>query len=624
MGDVLEEYETDRVEPELSELEQMNAEADEAFIEDSIRGEPTARDWSFLSKTRESPTIDEITFYLDEILGKQDDAEREMSTSHAVIVADHTLGEGFTKCPTCASLEEQLVYTLGMHERSKQKYQKRIRAILEKLKLARQERKEMKGHLTSQDRIENDRQGLRPYSEAFLERIPPQAVGLEKVVLGSYMVNPKLMDDFSQPYFSLLLYKGSHMHIHKAMMELGPKLDFQTLVSHLSKLGILEECGGRMGLQELKEEGEKANHGAIKQYIAEIEEKGLMRHVITFCTNHIREMYEYPRKSGAITDSLDEMLPPMPEYVRNMSVEIMKLIPFRFRRLDISELTGIALDDFERLRKRNGRPFISTGYEKLDRIIHGIIPNRLVMVGARTSIGKTTFTLNIANNVARQGFHSLYFTYENSSKELVEKLLSMYSGMNSEMFVYQETPPTEEQIKKLEEAKHRVINLPIYFEDSKPDIEYIIKRSEQVKTMHPRLALVVVDALQSFKGYVPYQGNKSDIYYEVLKQLKNLAKELSISVIVNSQLKIDVEKRKNKKPYRIEDFSDCKGIPEVADSVFFLYRPEFYWEDDEKFKGWMSLIPAKMRMGEKKDKGFRLGTDMTVSRIYELEPAKSG
>ena len=137
-----------------------------------------------------------------------------------------------------------------------------------------------------------------------------------------------------------------------------------------------------------------------------------------------------------------------------------------------------------------------------------------------------------------------------------------------------------------------------------------------MKFQHHILSLIIVDGLQSFAGYVPYQGKKTDIYSEILKRLKSeVAKELEVCVIVNSQLREEVSKRKTKRPYKLEDFSDCKGLGEFADTAIMIYRPEEYWTDNEEYRGWMKVIPVAMRDGDKRSKSTKLKVDIKTSRF---------
>jgi replicative DNA helicase len=208
------------------------------------------------------------------------------------------------------------------------------------------------------------------------------------------------------------------------------------------------------------------------------------------------------------------------------------------------------------------------------------------------------------------------FLSESSAREMTQKLIAKKTGIDSEAFSYQDSPLSPEEKARVEEARKALVGYPIYFEDSsKLNIKYIVERTEKVKVTHPDLALVVVDGMQAFE--CPPKANKSDFYYGILQDLKRLAKYIGVTVIANGQLKAIVEERRDKKPRGLEDFSDCKGIPEVADAALMLYRPEFYWPDEAKYKGWMSVIPMAMRTGDKKDKQFRLGVDMKTATISE-------
>jgi len=170
------------------------------------------------------------------------------------------------------------------------------------------------------------------------------------------------------------------------------------------------------------------------------------------------------------------------------------------------------------------------------------------------------------------------------------------------------------QIDLIGEAAERVRELPIEFDGSRPDLDYIISRSRQLKAANPDLSLVVVDGLQSFPG--EQYKNKVDTYYHVLSTLKEMAGELGLTVIINAQLKMDVEKRKNKRPLGLDDFSDCKGIAEVADTAVMLYRPEAYWPEERAHKNKLYVLPMAMREGDKRGRDAVMRVNMKTSRLY--------
>ena len=467
-------------------------------------------------------------------------------------------------------------------------------------------------------KLENKKEVARSIRETLLDRLPPNNLTSEMALLGLYMKAPRMMEHFNQPYVNLMFYANANRIIHSAMMDLKGEFDLRILEDALKKRGEWEAIGGASYFVSVEAQGETAKPELAGGLIQIIEDAFLRRQIVHWCSERMKESW-----NGSFHDANEHkevVVASWPEYIRRRAAEMLDLLPFRFRKTyHTPALVDEVLGDFDELVQRKGKPRISTSYKGLDRIMHGIFPGRLVMVGARTKIGKTTFSLNIADNIAEQGYHTLIFTYESKRSELIQKLISKHSGVDSARFAYwdeDKIPP--EEIDKIRATAEFVKGLPIHFEGNPPDIKYICERTQHLKALYPKLALVIVDGLQSFESYVPYQGNKSDIYIEILKKLKNLADNQDLTVLVNAQLKIDVERRKDKKPKGLEDFSDCKGIPEIADTAFCLYRPEFYWPENENYRGVMEVIPMVMRVGGKREKGFRLGVDMRTSRVYEL------
>jgi replicative DNA helicase len=501
-------------------------------------------------------------------------------------------------------LDHALTVTKGKFARERKatrELRKRLRQVETELRFYR-----------GRDKKEGDEREQRDV----LYRTLPNAHSIEQLVLGMYFKDPNLMEQSSQPYLHLQWYNIAHKTIHGAMIDLGNRTDPSTVFEKLKDQGLNEAVGGMAYITKLVQAGESGRPDNLPKYLQTLEDKHLAREIIHTCTTALRDCYD-----GMVEGEKRKCDPieSYPEYIRRLSINVLQILPWRFlKKLDLRAAVDETMEEFEDLVRRKGKPRISTGYKGLDRIMHGILPHRLTIVGARTKIGKTTFALNLMNNVAMQGHSSAIFSFESSSSELIQKLTSMYSRVDSERFVYWEEdsmPP--EEIQRIKDAAAHLKQMPIHIDDSKPNLDYIVGRTKQLKSQHPDLALVIVDGLQGFEGYVPYQGNKSDIYAEIIKRLKYLAVELDVNVVLNSQLKQDVEKRKNKRPRWLEDFPDCKHIPEIADAAVMLYRPEFYWPDSEAYAGWIEVIPAAMRVGDKNKKGFKLSIDMKTSQISE-------
>lgn len=442
-------------------------------------------------------------------------------------------------------------------------------------------------------------------------RLPPQDRELEQIVLGMYMAEPSLMEGFNQKHLNLMFYFHHHSLVHGKMMDLGRKLDFASLESALRMGHEYEEIGGEHELLEIRDAASRGTTEGIPGYISTLEDLFLRRNLILLGHELANEGYD--GNTGG-RDSVD--VESWPEHIRLAAGRVLDLLPLKHRvAYDTGNAVTDIMDRFREFMARGGRPEISTGYRKLDGIMHGILPNRLVVVGARTKQGKTTFGLNIAKQVAEQGHDAAIFTFESSRSSLLQKLISNYSGVDSQRFVYWDgaTMP-ENQVQSIEDAAERVRNLPLHIDGSKPNLEYVVNRCRQLKAVNPDLALVVVDGLQSFK-YEPYKS-KADTYYEVLTRLKEMAGDLRLTVMLNAQLKMDVEKRPNKRPIGLSDFSDTKGVAEVADTAIMLYRPAAYWPEDPSHKNRLYIDPVAMREGDASKRSCEMKLVLPTSRLY--------
>lgn len=495
------------------------------------------------------------------------------------------------------------------------------------LRQRNKEIKELKRALDVVEKTEEKNEQIKEGALGIYGRIPPQNVALEEIILRSYIKDKKLMELDSQPYLNFMFYKEVHKILHSALMNMPKKVTEQMLVSELRKREELELVGGPYFIKQLIEENKEIanDSNTIRMYIDELEKHYLAREGIRFAG-------ELSRKLFCESDKIESM----PEELRNQSLKLLELLPFRFRKTYDRRSALIQVkEDFADLEKRDGQPRISTGYKSLDKIIHGILPNKLFINGGRGKQGKTTLTLCIADNVAQQNSHVAYFSHELTIEQMIHKLAARRAEVDVEKFEYYEKGFTIEEKQRLEKAFEEIKELPLLFEGGRPNmLEKIVKtsnrfnkfnieldiinRCKRLKSSYPDLCLIIFDGLQAYEHLVPERGNKSDFFYKVLSAMKyEIAEPLGVSVFLNAQLKGDVEKYKNKKPRSVGDFSDCKGIPEVSDGAFLLYRPEAYF-DGEEFQGWINIHPVELRSGDKREKQFKLGVNLKYSDISEI------
>ncbi|MFP4118775.1 MAG: DnaB-like helicase C-terminal domain-containing protein [Candidatus Woesearchaeota archaeon] len=480
---------------------------------------------------------------------------------------------------------------------------------------------------------------------------PPQAVDIEEVVLSCYLQQPKHFEESgSAPYLSKQYYKEQHNRIFSAMMFLGRKLTPYTLVEELRQREELEEVGGPQYINSILKKATEHDHNAIGDYKNILYRKFVLREAIRFAeemqlkafAEGTTDEYKLIRKGIKRKKSLERVegepsdfdeTTPIETVIRNWSFDLLKILSYRDQKeYHVKDAAGEVVRQLDYLRERNGRPEISTGYKGLDRITHGVKRGKLALNGARPKTGKTTLLAEVADNVAKSGHPALLFCYESTVHEVTQMLMAKRAKVDLEKFEYYEPEKndfTDEEYQRVLEAQKEIENLPILLKGGTPDLDEIASTVEMYKAQYPGLAFVGVDGLQAFSYTKPEdQKNKSDWFYHVLHTMKKgVAEEKDVFVWMNAQLKVDVERYRKpwKKPRGIEDFSDCKGIPEVADIAMADYRPEKYYVDDEKeipahMYQKMSIIPLDLRKGKTRGKEFNIGCDISTATFYDYVP----
>ncbi|MGM5481244.1 MAG: DnaB-like helicase C-terminal domain-containing protein [Nanobdellota archaeon] len=503
-------------------------------------------------------------------------------------------------------------------------------------------------------KLELDRQDRSKKSSFYdgFGKIPPQSVDIEEVVMSCYLQRPKHFETSSSaPFLSKQYYKEQHQRIFSAMMFLGRKLTPHTLVEELRQRDDLEEVGGPHYVNHILNKATENDHNAIEDYKSILYRKYVLRQAIGFAEEMQQKAFAEGRseyktirrgtqrkkiskpEKGSPSDFDDTT--PIETVIRNWSFDLLRILSYHDQKeYHVKDSAGEVVKQLDYLRQRNGRPEISTGYKNLDRITHGVNRGKLALNGARPKTGKTTLLAEVADNVAQSGYPALLFCYESTVLEVTQMLMAKRAKVDLEKFEYYEPENndfTDEEYKRVLEAQKDVENLPIILKGGTADLDEIASTVEMYKAQYPGLAFVGVDGLQAFAYTKPEdQKNKSDWFYHVLHTMKKgIAEEKDVFVWMNAQLKVDVEKYKGpwKKPRGIEDFSDCKGIPEVTDIAMANYRPEKYYIDDKKeipshMYQKMTIIPLDLRKGKPRGKEFNLGCDISTATFYDYVPPK--
>ena len=223
----------------------------------------------------------------------------------------------------------------------------------------------------------------------------------------------------------------------------------------------------------------------------------------------------------------------------------------------------------------------------------GFLPGNLVILAARPAMGKTALALSIAENISvRNKKPVLVFSLEMSGAELVKRILSMESGVDS--MKYKSGELDEGEMECLLDSAGTVASSGLIVRDDVFRLGEIRSLSRRL-TAEKDIEMIVVDYLQLVNVENAKNLSREQQISEISRSLKLLAKELKIPVMALSQLSREVEKRSDKRP-ELSDLRESGAIEQDADLVMFIYRDEYYNKDTEK-PGTAEIIVAKQRNG---------------------------
>ena len=421
----------------------------------------------------------------------------------------------------------------------------------------------------------------------------PYSVEAEQAVIGSLIVDPKCIVDIATQIKSEYFYIPQHREIYNAitsMYELSQTIDFVSLLEKLKKSGTYDEAGGKAYLAQLAQTVPSSAN--VLTYVAIVRERYYARALMGAAQNIIKDINENTKDSGTLLDSAEQ-----------------RIYEIREGR-EISGLTHIKqvieTETYDRLAKmsdpetREDYIGIPCGISELDKVITGLNKSDLIILGARPGMGKTSFALNIARNVAvNAGKTVCFFSLEMTRDQLAQRLLSSEAGIKSEKLRTGELDADE--WTRLAQAGDNLSKANIYFDESSnitvPEMKAKLRRMKRVD-------LVIIDYLGLMHSAKATDNRVQEIS-EITRSLKIMAKELKVPIIACAQLSRGTEtKGKSHKPM-LADLRDSGSIEQDADIVLFLYRETYY--DNEKSPDQDTSDPnksecivAKNRHGETK------------------------
>lgn len=403
---------------------------------------------------------------------------------------------------------------------------------------------------------------------------PPQNAEAEASLLGALLIDTQAIVKIADNVSAADFFDKRHERIYEAIVTLYENheaIDVLTLADRLKNNGYLDSVGGAAYLTELTNFVPTAAH--VEQYADIVAQKAMRRRLIA--------------ASKAITDLSYDESKQLRELIEDAETRLFQVSQQHIKQ-DIISLEAILAESFDRLddlhkdkQKIRGLP---TGFKDLDDVLAGFQRSDLVILAARPSMGKTALALNFAHNIAVQSNQPvLIFSLEMSKEQLVDRLLSMESGVDA--WSLRTGNLTDADFEKIGQAMGTLSEAQIFIDDS-PGITISDLRTKARREAHRQpLGLIIVDYLQLMSGANRYgnEGNRVQEISEISRGLKGIARELNVPVLALSQLSRSVESRSPQIP-QLADLRESGSIEQDADVVAFIYREEYYNPDTDRRK----------------------------------------
>ncbi|RLD18263.1 MAG: replicative DNA helicase [Caldiserica bacterium] len=425
--------------------------------------------------------------------------------------------------------------------------------------------------------------------EGFEDKAPPQNLDAERSVLGSILIDNSYLPIVLQHIDEEDFYSQAHKKIFFCILELfkeNQPIDIITLTEKLKKKKELEEVGGVTYISGLIDSVGVAAHA--EEYAKIVKEKSLLRKLIHTCNNIVKKCFEDSERGEEIIDWAES----------EVFTLAQKKITTGF--FSLQEVMERSFEVIEKMWKKGGIGFgIPTGFIDLDRLTGGLHPQEFIVIAGRPGMGKTTFGLNIATNVAlNEKIPVAIFSFEMSKEDLVKRILCSEGRVNHDRL--RKGMIGDSDFARLTTAASKLADAPIYIDDTANLSVLEVKARSRRLQAEKGLGLVLIDYLQLMPGRGLRADSRQQEISEICRALKIMAKELNIPVIALSQLSRETEKRKGKdKRPVLSDLRDSGAIEQDADLVLFIYRPEVYDTSNEhpEWKGLAEIIIGKQRHG---------------------------
>ena len=434
----------------------------------------------------------------------------------------------------------------------------------------------------------------KPHSaiDSSYAHLQPQAPEIERVVLGALMIDKDAFSVVSEILKPETFYEPRNQKIYSAIQKLSMDenpVDIMTVMEELKRQGTLEEVGGPTYIVDLS--SHVASSANIEYHSRILAQKYTARQLISFASVVATKAFDE-------TVDVDELMQDTEKNLFELSQKNMKQ--------DYSHVEPVVNEAIRILQKaaenKGELTGIPTGYAKLDDMTAGWQASDLVIIAGRPAMGKTSFALSLAKNIAVDYQRPIaFFSLEMNNVQLANRLMSNVCEIEGKKILNGQLDA--EEWKRLDANVGRLANSPIYVDDTPAMSIFELRTKARRLVREKNVQVIMIDYLQLMNANGARFGNRQEEVSTISRSLKGLAKELNIPILALSQLNRTVEGRdglEGKRP-QLSDLRESGAIEQDADMVLFVHRPEYYriFEDEKgnDLRGKAQIIIAKHRKG---------------------------
>jgi len=397
-------------------------------------------------------------------------------------------------------------------------------------------------------------------------KVPPQSLESEEAVIGALLIESDAISQVEEMLRPEHFYSTVHQRVYEAILKLSKEftpIDIVTVTQKLRSLGYLEQVGGSVNIVQLSRRVNSATY--IVTHCRLILEASMKRELANLC---------YELESAAFDETTDVF-----DLLARADSGVMKVT----ESATIGKPTDLHSDVIELVRELSERQqsgeksWIPTGFSAIDDRLRAH-PSDLTIIAARPGMGKTALVLSFARYLSATGYPVGFFSLEMSRKQLVRRMLSSESQVESKRMG--DLVLDESDWLEIHNASAELAALKMFVDDMPAQSISQVRAKARSLVRREGVRVIIVDYMQLMKGDPDTirKGNREQEIASISRGLKGIAKELDVWVIALSQLSRAVESRGDKRP-QLSDLRESGSIEQDADQVAFLYRPDYYGEN---------------------------------------------